>query len=79
MNLRKKNPLWDNRKLYLAEDDEKRRGLDAVMRQATQQAQWEYSEEMLKTVAVFRMDVKKFFCKEKESFFAHKNPACYCR
>lgn len=52
-------------KLYLVEDAEKRKGLDAIMRQATQQSEWNYSEEMMKTVAVFRLDIEKISCKRK--------------
>ncbi len=52
-------------KLYLVEDAEKRKGLDAIMRQATQQSEWDYSEEMMKTVAVFRLDIEKISCKRK--------------
>lgn len=52
--------------LYLVDDEEeKKKGLNTIMRQTTQNADWNYSEEMLKAVAVFRLDVKKMSCKAK--------------
>lgn len=53
-------------KLHLIEDDdEKRKGLNAIMKQTTQKAEWSYSDEMVKAVAVFRLDVEKMSCKAK--------------
>lgn len=53
-------------KLYLVDDrEEKRKGLNAIMRQVASKAEWDYSEEMLETVAVFRLDVDKISCKAK--------------
>lgn len=52
--------------LCLVDDhDEKKKGLNAIMKQATQKAQWHYSDKMLEAVAVFRLDVKKMSCKAK--------------
>lgn len=47
------------------EDSEKRKGLDAIMRQVTQQSEWDYREEMMKAAAVFRLDIEKISCKGK--------------
>ena len=53
-------------KLHLVDDrEEKRKGLNAIMRQVASKAEWDYSEEMLETVAVFRLDVDKISCKAK--------------
>lgn len=53
-------------KLHLIEDvDEKRKGLNVIMKQTTQKAEWSYSDEMVKAVAVFRLDVEKMSCKAK--------------
>lgn len=50
--------------LHIVEDkEEKRRGLNAVMKQATQKAEWDYNDRMLEAVAVFRIDVDKISCK----------------
>ncbi len=35
------------------------------MKQTTQKDVWEYEEEMLEAVAVFRLDVEKLSCKAK--------------
>ena len=52
--------------LCLVEDkEEKVRGLNAIMKQTTQKDVWEYEEEMLEAVAVFRLDVEKLSCKAK--------------
>lgn len=47
-------------------EDEKKAGLNAIMRQATQQTEWEYDDKTLEAVAVFRLDVQKFSCKMKK-------------
>lgn len=53
-------------KLHLVDDrEEKRTGLNAIMRQVASKVEWDYSEEMLETVAVFRLDVDKISCKAK--------------
>lgn len=52
--------------LHLIEnDDEKRKGFNAIMKQTTHKAEWNYSSEMVKAVAVFRLDVEKMSCKAK--------------
>ncbi len=53
-------------KLHLVEDrEEKRRGLDAIMKQATETAEWDYEDRTLGRTAVFRLDVEKISCKAK--------------
>lgn len=44
--------------------EEKKRGLNALMKQTTQKAEWNY-DEMLEAVAVFKLDVHKMSCKAK--------------
>lgn len=52
--------------LSLIEDNtEKIKGLNAIMKQTTSEAEWHYSDEMLEAVAVFRLDVDKLSCKAK--------------
>ena len=52
--------------LEIVEDlEEKVRGLNALMRQISQKSQWSYSEKVLETTAVFRLDVQKLSCKRK--------------
>lgn len=51
-------------RLCLAEDpEEKKLGLNAVMRQTTGKDAWEYDDAMLRSVAVFRLDVEQLSCK----------------
>ncbi len=51
-------------KLQLVEEtEEKIVGLNAIMRQTTGREHWEYQENMLRAVAVFRLDVEKLTCK----------------
>lgn len=51
-------------KLSLVEDsEEKIKGLNAVMKQTTGNADWSYEDQMLKAVAVFRLTVDKLSCK----------------
>ena len=53
-------------KLSLVGDNaEKISGLNAIMKQTTSKAEWDYSDEMLDAVAVFRLDVEKLSCKPK--------------
>lgn len=53
-----------NGKITLVEDAaEKELALNAVVKQASGKADWEYSEKMLSATAVFRMDVTKMSCK----------------
>lgn len=55
-------------RLCLVEDRrEKKMGLDAVMRQATGKAEWDYDDRMLERTAVFRLEVEKMSCKAKLS------------
>lgn len=52
--------------LSLLEDNvEKINGLNAIMKQTTSKAEWNYSDEMLDAVAVFRLVVDKLSCKAK--------------
>ena len=53
-------------RLLLVEDSvEKIKGLNAIMKQTTTKDEWNYSNEMLEAVAVFRLDVDKLSCKAK--------------
>lgn len=47
------------------EKEEKRLGLNTIMKQTTKKANWNYQNEMLEAVAVFRLDVDKISCKAK--------------
>lgn len=52
--------------LSVVEDNvEKIKGLNAIMKQTTSKEQWDYSEEMLEAVAIFRLEVDKLSCKAK--------------
>ena len=52
--------------LYLVDDkEEKIKGLNAIMKQTTQKAEWNYDDKMIENVAVFRLDVDKISCKAK--------------
>lgn len=52
--------------LHIVEnEEEKRRGLNTIMKQTTQKAEWAYKDEMVETVAVFRLDVDTMSCKAK--------------
>jgi nitroimidazol reductase NimA-like FMN-containing flavoprotein (pyridoxamine 5'-phosphate oxidase superfamily) len=44
---------------------EKIKGLNAIMKQTTSRDEWYYSNEMLESVAVFRLVVDKLSCKAK--------------
>ena len=46
-------------------NEEKITGLNAIMKQTTYKDKWHYTNEMLETVAVFRLDVDKLSCKAK--------------
>ena len=53
-------------KICIVEDkQEKIRGLNILMKQATGSPAWQYSEEMINAVAVYRVDVDKLSCKAK--------------
>lgn len=45
--------------------EEKKAGLNALMKQLTQQPEWSYGDPMLEAVAVYRLDVHKLSCKAK--------------
>ncbi|MBR5800951.1 MAG: pyridoxamine 5'-phosphate oxidase family protein [Lachnospiraceae bacterium] len=49
----------------ILEKEEKILGLNALMKQTTQHAEWKYSEELLRETAVFRLDVNRMSCKAK--------------
>ena len=53
-------------KISIVEDrEEKLKGLNFLMRQTTGNAEWQYSEEMINAVAVYKVDVNKISCKAK--------------
>lgn len=45
--------------------EEKIKGLNVLMRQTSGKAEWQYSEEMINAVAVYKVDVNKISCKAK--------------
>ena len=45
--------------------EEKIKGLNVLMRQTSGKAEWQYSEEMMNAVAVYKVDVNKISCKAK--------------
>lgn len=45
--------------------EEKRQGLNAIMKQTTGKTEWAYEDTMLEAVAVFRLKVEKMSCKAK--------------
>ena len=45
--------------------DEKIIALNAIMKQTTSETEWNYSDERLKSVAVFKLVVAKMSCKAK--------------
>lgn len=49
----------------IEDSDEKVKGLNAIMKQTTHKAKWNYNDEMIRAVAVFRLDVEKMSCKSK--------------
>ena len=51
--------------VIIQNDNEKIKGLNAIMKQTTSKAEWNYGNEMLEAVAVFRLDVAKLSCKAK--------------
>lgn len=58
-------------KLGLVEDrEEKRRGFNAVMRQAAGKREWEYDDRILEKTAVFRLEAEKMSCKANSIFEA---------
>lgn len=52
--------------LSLVEDTtEKMIGLNAIMKQTTSKSEWDYADEILDAVAVFKLVVEKLSCKAK--------------
>ena len=45
--------------------EEKKLGLNTLMKQISQHSGWSYDDKMLEAVAVFKLDVKKIACKAK--------------
>ena len=53
-------------RLQLVEDtEEKKIGLNALMKQTTKKDGWSFNEKMLHATAVFKLDVQKLSCKAK--------------
>ena len=53
-------------KISIVEDrEEKLKGLNFLMRQTSGNAEWQYSEEMINAVAVYKVDINKISCKAK--------------
>jgi nitroimidazol reductase NimA-like FMN-containing flavoprotein (pyridoxamine 5'-phosphate oxidase superfamily) len=53
-------------KISIVEDrEEKLKGLNFLMRQTSGNVEWQYSEEMMNAVAVYKVDVNKISCKAK--------------
>lgn len=53
-------------RLQLVDDiEEKKIGLNTLMKQTTQHSEWNYNGKMLEAVAVFKLDVHKISCKAK--------------
>lgn len=52
--------------LQLVDDiEEKKIGLNALMKQTTQHSEWNYNDKMLEAVAVFKIEAHKISCKAK--------------
>lgn len=52
--------------LQLVDDiEEKKIGLNTIMRQTTQHSEWSYTDKMLEAVAVYKLEVYKISCKAK--------------
>ena len=47
------------------ERSEKVKGLNVIMNQVSSKEEWDYSEKMLDSVAVFKLVVEKMSCKAK--------------
>jgi hypothetical protein len=53
-------------KISIVDDrEEKLKGLNVLMRQTSGKAEWQYSEEMMNAVAVYKVDVNEISCKAK--------------
>lgn len=48
------------------EADEKKHGLQLLMKHTTQKGEWSFDEKMLNAVAVFKLEVEKMSCKVHE-------------
>ncbi len=57
--------IGTGRLCLVEDDDEKIRGLNTIMKQTTHKTECKYSDEMVKAVAVFRLNVEKMSCKAK--------------
>ena len=52
--------------ISIVEDrEEKLKGLNALMKQASGKTEWQYSEEMMNAVAIYKVDVNEISCKAK--------------
>ncbi len=51
---------------FVRENTEKITALNAIMRQSTKKDNWEFSEKMLDSVCVFKIEVKSMSCKIHE-------------
>ena len=47
------------------EREEKLKGLNALMKQTSGKTEWQYSEEMMNAVAIYKVDVNEISCKAK--------------
>jgi nitroimidazol reductase NimA-like FMN-containing flavoprotein (pyridoxamine 5'-phosphate oxidase superfamily) len=53
-------------RLSIVEDDEEKiKGLNALMNHISEKTEWVYSKEMIDAVAVFRLEVERLSCKSK--------------
>ena len=53
-------------RLSIIEDDEEKiKGLNALMNHISGKAKWDYSKEMVDAVAVYRLEAEKLSCKAK--------------
>ena len=53
-------------RLSIVEDNEEKiKGLNALMNHISRKTEWNYSKEMVDAVAVFRLEVEKLSCKAK--------------
>ena len=49
----------------IGDDEEKIKGLNALMNHISGKAKWDYSKEMVDAVAVYRLEAEKLSCKAK--------------
>ncbi len=57
--------IGNGRIIFLENMEDKKHGLQAIMRQNTGKGQWVFSDTMLRTVCVFRLEVTSISCKEQ--------------